>query len=542
MAPPLKARGYVSGMECVCRLSDDPSRVACVMFSKVWSSTTIGVDALPIVIETHISGGMPKYTVVGLPNGAVRESLDRIFAALSNTGLPRPRGKITVNLAPADVRKEGAAFDLPIAIGLLAAYSDTLSEAALARVAIMGELALDGQVRPVRGVLPMALEARSAGREALVVPEENAAEAAVVEGLAVYPVASLPEAVDVIRGTGGPAPFEQDVRALFKQAQQHVVDFSEVRGQQNVKRALEVAAAGGHNGLLVGPPGSGKTMLARRLPTILPPLSPDEALETTKIHSIDGKLNGRGLVATRPFRAPHHTISDAGLCGGGAHPMPGEISLAHHGVLFMDELPEFKRQVLEVLRQPLEEGRITISRARFTVEYPARFMMLASMNPCPCGYLTDPNRECVCAPPQVQRYLSKISGPLLDRIDLHIEVTPVPFDELSKPSDGEPSAAVRQRVTQAREVQAQRYAAHAGVHCNAQMGSTLVRRYCALDAQGQQLLKTAIRKLGLSARAFDRILKVSRTVADLEGARSITPAHLSEAIQYRSLDRDWWHG
>ncbi len=512
------------------------------MLSHVWSSTVVGVSALPIAIETHVAGGVPGYTVVGLPDGAVRESLDRIFAALSNTSLPRPRGRVTINLAPADVRKEGAAFDLPIALGLLATCIEHVPSERLQQFAIVGELALDGRVRPVRGVLPMALKAREEGREALMVPVENAAEASVVEGITVYPVSTISDAVDLLTGRGGPDRLVQDMDALFRQAREYHIDFAEVRGQQNVKRAMEVAAAGGHNGLLVGPPGSGKTMLARRLPTILPPLSPDEALETTKIHSVDGKLNGRGLVATRPFRAPHHTISDAGLCGGGAHPMPGEISLAHNGVLFLDELPEFKRQVLEVLRQPLEEGRITISRARFTVEYPARFMLLASMNPCPCGYLTDPNRECVCAPPQVQRYLGKISGPLLDRIDLHIEVTPVPFEELSGPHDGELSASIRERVVTARSRQEQRYARHQGIHCNAQMSSRHVRKYCELDDTGMQLLKKAIRKLGLSARAFDRILKVSRTIADLEGSPSIRPDHLSEAIQYRSLDRSWWHG
>jgi magnesium chelatase family protein len=339
-----------------------------------------------------------------------------------------------------------------------------------------------------------------------------------------------------------PPRFQHDLQALFDDASHYTLDFADVRGQENVKRALEVAAAGGHNALMVGPPGSGKTMLARRLPTIMPPLTADEALETTKIHSIGGKLNGHGLIATRPYRSPHHTISDAGLCGGGVNPMPGEISMAHNGVLFLDELPEFKRQVLEVLRQPLEEGCITISRARLTVEYPARFMLLASMNPCPCGHLTDPMRECVCAPPQVQRYLSKISGPLLDRIDLHIEVTPVSFDELDRPADGEPSARVRERVVTARKVQAERLTAAPGVYCNAQRGTRLVRKYCSLDVAGRQLMKMAIHRLGLSARAYDPILKVSRTIADLGGSDTIRPEHLSEAIQYRSLDRDWWHG
>ncbi len=515
------------------------------MFSRVWSSTTIGVDALPVEVETNIERGLPRYTVVGLPQGAVRESRDRILAALKNCGLPVPRGAITVNLAPADVRKEGAAFDLPLAAGLLSAALDGITQHVLDAVWIMGELALDGSVRPVQGVLPMALRARAEGRRAVIVPEANAAEAAVVEGLAVYPVTSLRRTFELLNQSlaslDGEQSYRRDLNRVFAEAGRYEIDWSDVRGQENAKRALEVAAAGGHNALLVGPPGAGKTMLARRLPTVLPPLTSEEALETTKIHSVAGLLRSRhGLVARRPFRAPHHTISDAGLCGGGAHPRPGEISLAHNGVLFLDELPEFKRRVLEVLRQPMEGGAITISRARQTVDYPARFMLVASMNPCPCGHLNNPQRPCVCPPAQVQRYMAKISGPLMDRIDLHVEVAPVPFEEMSRKADGEASAAVRTRVVRARQEQARRLQGARGAYCNAQMASPQVRRHCALDDDGKQLLKLAVQRLGLSARAYDRILKVARTVADLGAAGQIMPAHLSEAIQYRSLDREDW--
>ncbi|MDR1592593.1 MAG: YifB family Mg chelatase-like AAA ATPase [Prevotellaceae bacterium] len=512
------------------------------MLVKTFGAAVQGISATLITIEVNISAGI-KFFLVGLPDNAVKESHERIFSALQYNTINVPRKQVIINMAPADIRKEGSAYDLPLAIGMLAA-NGTIASEHIGNYLMMGELSLDGTLKPIKGVLPIAILAREKGFKGFILPKENVREAGVVNNLEVYGVENITEVIKFFNHEITLEPTVVDTREEFASHVEHFdTDFADVKGQESVKRALEVAAAGGHNIIMIGAPGSGKSMMAKRLPTILPPLSLQEALETTKIHSVAGKIDREtSLMAHRPFRNPHHTISDVALVGGGTYPQPGEISLAHNGVLFLDELPEFKRTVLEVMRQPLEDRRISISRAKCATEYPASFMLVAAMNPCPCGYYTHPERDCTCPPGTVQKYLSRISGPLLDRIDMHIEIVPVPFEKLSEAAVSENSATIRTRVIAARKVQEKRFEHEKNIYCNAQMSSKVLRKHCLLDAESQELLKTAMVRMNLSARAYDRILKVARTIADLENSPDIAAMHLAEAINYRNLDREGWAG